>query len=86
MVVPEKHLDNFDITIKSPEGRVLATSHSSCYIDWVQVQAPRGGRMTVEVSLAASGHVLAKTYRLYVVGSGENFSQTDIRGDHQLPL
>ena len=42
--------------------------------------------MTVEVSLAASGHIFSKTYRLYVVGAGENFSQTDIRGDHQLPL
>jgi len=86
LVVPEKQLDNFDITIKTPEGRELATSHSSSYIDWVQLQAPRGGRMTVEVSLAASGHLLSKTYRLYVVGSGAKFSQTDIRGDHQLPL
>ena len=86
MVVPEKQLDNFDITIKSPEGRVLATSRGSSYIDWVQLQAPRGGRMTVEVSLAASGHVFSKTYRLYVVGAGEKFSQTDIRGDHQRAL
>jgi hypothetical protein len=86
MVVPEKQLDTFDITIKSPEGRVLATSHSDSYINWIQVQAPRGGRMTVDVSLAASGHFLSKTYRLYVVGAGESFSQTDIRGDHQLPL
>jgi hypothetical protein len=86
VVVPEKQLDNFDITIRSPEGQVLATSRTSSYIDWVQLQAPRGGRMTVDVSLAASGHFLSKTYRLYVVGSGENFSQTDIRGRHQRSL
>jgi len=42
--------------------------------------------MTVEVSLAASGHFLSKTYRLYVVGSGAKFYQTDIRGDHQVQL
>ena len=81
-----KQLDNFDITVKSSEGRVLATSHSDNYIDWIQLQAPKGGRMTVEVSLSASGHFLSKTYRLYVVGSGEKFSQTDIRGDHQVQL
>lgn len=86
VVVPEKQLDNFDLTIATPEGRVLATSHSSSFVDWIQVQAPRGGRMTVEVSLAASGHFLANTYRLYVVGAGAKFSETDIRGDHQRPL
>jgi hypothetical protein len=42
--------------------------------------------MNVDVTLAASGHFLAKTYRLYVVGSGAKFDATDIRGKHQLPL
>lgn len=86
LVVPEKQLDNFDLTIKDATGRVIAKSNSSSYIDWVQLQAPKGGRMSIEVSLAASGHFLSKTYRLYVVGSGSKFNGTDIRGEHQLAL
>ena len=86
LVVPEKQLDNFDLTIKDSTGRVIAQSRSSGYIDWIQLQAPKGGRMNIEVSLAASGHIFSKTYRLYVVGSGSRFNATDIRGDHQLAL
>jgi hypothetical protein len=65
---------------------VIAESHSSGYIDWIQLQAPKGGKMSIEVSLAASGHFLSKTYRLYVVGSGSKFTGTDIHGAHQLSL
>jgi hypothetical protein len=86
LVVPEKQLDNFDVTIKDSTGRVIAQSKSSSYIDWIQLQAPKGGAMKIEVSLAASGHFLSKTYRLYVVGSGSKFNATDIRGAHQLAL
>jgi hypothetical protein len=86
LVVPEKQLDNFDLTIKDATGRVIAQSKSSSYIDWIQLQAPKGGSMKIEVSLAASGHFLSKTYRLYVVGSGSKFNATDIRGAHQLSL
>lgn len=86
LVVPEKQLDDFDLTIKDDAGRVLASSRSSRYLDWVQLQAPRGGRMTIEVSLAGSGHFLSKTYRLYVVGSGSRFQDTELGGDHQLAL
>jgi hypothetical protein len=86
LVVPEKQLDNFDLAIKDASGRVIAESHSSGYIDWIQLQAPKGGKMSIEVSLAASGHFLSKTYRLYVVGSGSRFDATDIRGEHQLSL
>jgi hypothetical protein len=83
LVVPEKQLDDFDLEIDSSDGRKLAASHSSGYIDWIQLQAPRGGRMKIKVSLAASGHFLSKTYRLYVVGSGSHFASTDITGAHQ---
>lgn len=86
LVVPEKQLDNFDVVIRDAAGSVLASSTSRGYIDWIQLQAPAGGRMTLEVSLAASGHWLSKTYRVYVVGSGSRFYDTDIRGDHQLSL
>jgi hypothetical protein len=86
LVVPEKQLDDFDLVIKDATGRVIAQSSSASYIDWIQLQAPRGGRMTIEVSLAASGHWLGKTYRLYVIGAGSRFNATDITGDHQLAL
>lgn len=86
LVVPEKQLDNFDLTIRDSAGRVLATSNSRSYIDWIELQAPAGGRMSIEVSLASSGHFLSKTYRLYVVGSGSRFFETDIRGAHQQTL
>jgi hypothetical protein len=83
-VVPEKQLDNFDLVVRDSTGAVLARSNSRRYIDWVQLRAPRGGRMTIEVSLAGSGHFLSKTYRLYVVGSGTRLADTDISGAHQL--
>lgn len=86
LLVPEKQLDNFDLTIKDGAGRVIATSTSSGYIDWIQLYAPKGGSMKIEVSLAASGHFLSKTYRLYVVGAGSRFASTDITGAHQLSL
>jgi hypothetical protein len=54
--------------------RALATSTPSNYIDLVQLQAPRGGRPTIDVSPAASGHFLGNTYRRYVAGSGEDSS------------
>ena len=40
--------------------------------------------MNIDVDLVSSGHFFSKTYRLYVVGSGARFHETDIRGDHQL--
>jgi hypothetical protein len=86
LVVPEKSLDDYDLTIKDSTGRVLAQSNSHSYIDWVQLPAPRGGRMSIEVSLAGSAQFLSKTYRLYVVGSTSRFTKTDISGDHQQPL
>lgn len=83
LVVPEKSLDDYDLVVKDTSGHVLASSTSHSYIDWVQLPAPRGGRMSIEVSLAASGQFLSKTYRLYVIGSTGRFTKTDIAGDHQ---
>jgi len=86
LVVPEKSLDDYDLVIKDSSGRVIGQSTSHSYIDWVQLPAPRGGRMSIEVSLAGSAQFFSKTYRLYVVGSTGRFTSTDIRGDHQQHL
>jgi len=84
LVVPEAQLDDFDLTLTTPRGDVLATSDSIAYIDWIQVQAPAGGTFDVRVNLAGSAHFLAKRYRLYVVGSGARLAETELAGDHQI--
>lgn len=84
LVVPDKSLDNFDVTVLDGGGNEIATSNSYFFIDWVQVSVPAGTRLEARVHLASSLHYLSKTYRLFVTGSTPHLAQTDITGDHRI--
>jgi hypothetical protein len=82
-VVPEKSLDDFDLEITDDKGNVLAKSDSDELIDWAQIQVKKGTKLKARVKLKDSGHWLSKTYRLYVVGSGEELGKAaQSSGDH----
>ncbi len=73
IVVPEKSLDAFSLTLTDSNGKVLARSASFFLVNWIQTQVKRGERLNADVELLASGHFLRKNFRLIVVGSGPGF-------------
>jgi hypothetical protein len=82
-VVPEKSLDDFDLEIVDDKGNVLAKSDSDDLMDWTQLQVKKGTKLKARVKLKDSGHWFSKTYRLYVVGSGEELGKAALNsGEH----
>jgi hypothetical protein len=80
-VVPEKSLDDFDLQLNSTaSGTIVATSTSGLWMDWIQVQSAANEAFSITVSLGNSAHLLTKTYRLFVVGSGVRLDQVQCKG------
>lgn len=86
VLVPEKSLDNFDLTLLDGAGNEIAASNSYFYVDWIQVSVPAGQTLEARVHLASSLHYLSKSYRLLVVGSTPRLAQTEITGDHRIGI
>lgn len=82
VIVPEKQLDDFDLTIVDENDNVIATSNTGTFIDAVQLKVPAGTTLKAKVTCYWSGHYLSSTYRLFVTGSTENLNKTEITGDH----
>ena len=55
-LVPEKQLDDFDLTVKSSDGRVLATSRSHCVGDQVNSDRTVNLRWRCATSMIFSRH------------------------------
>jgi hypothetical protein len=98
-LVPENSLSDFNLQLRDEGGHVLAESTSDghqsffgpllvvsgAYIDFIQIPASRGMKLTARVT-AASVNPLAPSYRLIVIGSTGYLPASDITGDHQVPL
>ena len=84
MLMPEKQLDDFDLSILDEFGNTLAKSDTSVFVDWIQIKVQKGTKLTAQVKLYYSGHYFSSSYRLFVTGSTQNINQTDITGNHQL--
>ena len=83
VVVNEKELDDFDLTILNSSNTVIATSDEGRYfVDWVQLKVPANTTIKAKVKLYWSGHYLSSSYRLYVTGSTQYANQTEITGNH----
>ncbi len=83
VVVNEKELDDFDLTILDENDNVIATSNEGRYfVDWVQLKVPANTTLKAKVKCYWSGHVLSSSYRLYVTGSTANLNKTEITGNH----
>ena len=82
VLVPEKQLDDFDLTILDQNNNVVAVSNTGTFIDWVQLKVPAGKKLKVKVKCYYSGHYLSSTYRLNVTGSTANLNQVEIAGNH----
>ncbi len=83
-VVGEYTLDDFDLTITDEYGTEIATSNTYDFTDWVQLEVPANTTLKAEVTLYSTYHIYTKDYRLFVTGSSEYISTTDITGDHQI--
>ncbi len=82
VLMPEKQLDDFDFTLTDDSGTVIAESDSYYYIDSIQLKVKAGTTLTANVRHSWTGHVLAKTYRIFVTGSTEYAKGTNIEGHH----
>ncbi len=83
LLVPEKELDDFDISLKKADGTLIERSDvKRTYMEWIQFKAKAGASFKVEVDCYDSAHSGTSTYRLIVVGSTQYLNQTNIRGDH----
>ncbi len=82
VVVPEKQLDDFDLTITDANENNIAVSNTGTFIDWVQIEVPAGTTLKAKIKCYYSGHYLSSTYRLYVTGSTKNINQNEITGNH----
>jgi len=75
------------VTITDDQGNTIAITDSPLFsfIDHVTLaNVPVGRRLRAVVTLASSGHVFAKKYRLVVIGSSPYIARTDIAGAHQV--
>ncbi|KAJ3439154.1 collectin-46-like [Anaeramoeba flamelloides] len=82
LLVPEKQLDAFTLTISDTNGNVIAVSDLDTYINWVQIEIPAQTSLVAKVQCTYSGQMLTSSYRLIVTGSSEILSKTEITGDH----
>ncbi|MDB4965014.1 MAG: hypothetical protein JWN44_703 [Myxococcales bacterium] len=85
VVVPENAWSDFDLELLDARDRVLATSASSRYIDFIAITVDAGTKLHARVH-ARSTHPWFPGYRLVVVGSTQHLPASDITGAHQLPL
>ncbi len=84
LLVPEYQLDDLDLDLLDGDGNLVAASNCATLIDWVQIKVPAGTTLEARIKLYYTGHVLSKRYRLYVTGSTQHFTESDITGPHQV--
>jgi hypothetical protein len=70
LVVPEKSLDAFGVTVSSSSGGLAARSEGLTAINWVTLQVGAGETVSVHVRLLGSMQWLSHSYRLIVTGAG----------------
>jgi hypothetical protein len=70
-VVPEKWGQNYNLTLRDQDGRVMARSDSHQQVNHVNLWVPRGTKLSAEVSFGHSLHILPKSYKFFVVGEND---------------
>ena len=83
--------DDFDLEILDDSGKVLATSTSKKFPDWIQLTASKGKVLRARVTMKSTwdgfgASPISGRFRLLVTGSTKYLSKSDIRGDHQVKL
>ncbi len=83
VVVPVYDFTNYDVAVYDDQGKLIASSETTFFIDTLQLTVPKGTSLTVAVKLASS-MVLLPEYRLYVTGSSEHLNKHNIYGNHMI--
>ncbi len=78
-VVPEVIGDNFTLEIATANGKVVASSSSPLYMNWIQLVVPKGTQLRARVKMLTSMTIAIKPYRLFVTGATTRFADTVIR-------
>lgn len=77
-----------EITVDGETTQVV--SDTASFVDWIHVRVPAGAEMHAGVQLAsawsAPWRTISPAYRLFVVGSTPELTDSGIRGPHQIPL
>ena len=74
-VVPDASVDNFDLDILAGDGSLIATSSSTLYTDFVQLQVIPGQQLMARVRNRCFLGLTVGAYRLIVVGSTPAFGR-----------
>jgi len=84
VLTPENLLDAFFIELRDSNGKLIASSTETFYINWIQITAAAGASYTVSVRLGASTRAspFGFTYRLHVTGSSRLVTTTSVTGGH----
>ena len=84
--------DDIDLVLEiEVDGETTeVVSDTASFVDWIHVRVPAGAELRASVRLAsawaAPWRVTGPAYRLFVVGSPPELTETGIRGPHQIAL
>ena len=85
LVTPNYQLDAYSLTVKDGSGNTITTTSQTTFPPWVQIRVAAGAQLSVTVVNTYHGHLLGMDYRLWVVGSTNQFQDTDITGPQIIP-